>query len=211
MGFFNNLINAVGNQTKNAAQNATRNAVNGAVNNAVQSAINGGTPGKNRSETFTFAGIPADVNALMSLPEASLDSPYKTTALTMLALLQYENNPELCFSMLDALRGPAPMSPADKAFIKDRLNGKTYKVRSFFAGATVQNNYAPTSPLTIVVSENPYSYPEPNWATMYLQSSGADAPRSIKLRLKPSTNQWFLNEIQVLSDIRTPVAEDPWA
>lgn len=211
MGFLNNLINSVGNQAKNAAQNATRNAVNGAVNNAVQSAINGGKPGTNRSETFVFSGIPADVNALMSLPEASLDTPYKTTALVMLAMLQYENNPELCFAMIDALRGPAPMSPADKAFIKERLDGKTYKVKSFFAGATVQNNYTPSNPLTIVVSENPYSYLEPNWATMFVQSAGADSPRQIKLRLKPSTNQWFINDIQVLADIRVPVSADPWA
>jgi len=46
---------------------------------------------------------------------------------------------------------------------------------------------------------------------MYVTSGGADSPRPIKLRKKPSTGQWFLNEIQCLSDIRTPVAADPWA
>ena len=35
--------------------------------------------------------------------------------------------------------------------------------------------------------------------------------RSIKLRKKPSTGQWFLNDIQCLSDIRVPASEDPWA
>ena len=33
----------------------------------------------------------------------------------------------------------------------------------------------------------------------------------IKLRKKPSTGQWFLNDIQCLADIRVPVEEDPWA
>lgn len=59
--------------------------------------------------------------------------------------------------------------------------------------------------------ENPYSFSNENWATMYIQSYGADSPRSMKLRKKPSSGQWFLNEIQCLSDIRLPVEDDPWA
>lgn len=35
--------------------------------------------------------------------------------------------------------------------------------------------------------------------------------RSIKLRKKPSTGQWFLNDIQCLSEIRVPQEADPWA
>ena len=89
--------------------------------------------------------------------------------------------------------------------------GKTYKVKSFFAGATVENGYTPTMPLTITISDNPYSYPDPNWATLYLKSAGADTVRPIKFRKKPSTGQWFLNDYQNLSDIRVPAADDPWA
>ena len=63
----------------------------------------------------------------------------------------------------------------------------------------------------ISVSENPYSFDEENWATLYVTSGGADNPRPIKLRKKPSTGQWFLNDIQCLSDIRIPAEEDPWA
>lgn len=53
-------------------------------------------------------------------------------------------------------------------------------------------------------------YAEENWATLYVTSCGADNPRPIKLRKKPSTGQWILNDIQCLSDIRIPVEEDPW-
>ena len=49
------------------------------------------------------------------------------------------------------------------------------------------------------------------WATMFVKSSGADSPRQIKLRKKPSTGQWFLNDIQCLSDIKVPANLDPWA
>lgn len=147
----------------------------------------------------------------MSLPEASLDSPYKTTALTLLALLRFEHNPDACYAMLDALRGPDPMSAYAKSFIKERIAGKEYIVKSFFAGATLENNYTPPIPYTITVSSNPYSFPEENWAAMFVQSAGADGPRQVKLRRKPSTNQWFLNDILCLSNIRVPVARDPWA
>ena len=73
------------------------------------------------------------------------------------------------------------------------------------------NGYTPAMPYTIKVRDNPYSYPEENWATMHIKSSGADSDRQIKLRRKPSTGQWFLNEIQCLSDIRVPAEADPWA
>ena len=86
-----------------------------------------------------------------------------------------------------------------------------YKTRSFFAGATPQNDYTPTKPYTITVNETPYSFDVENWATLYVTSGGADNPRPIKLRKKPSTGQWFLNEIQCLADIRLPNAEDKWA
>ena len=164
-----------------------------------------------RSEMFTFNGIPSDVGQLSALPEAALDSPFKTAALTMLVLLKFESSPEMCFAMLDSLRGPDPMSNFAKSFIRERLSGKEYKVRSFFKGATVENGYTPSEPLTIEIYENPYSYPEENWASMYVKSAGADSPRQIKLRRKPSTGQWFLNDILCLSDIRTPAADDPWA
>jgi hypothetical protein len=44
-----------------------------------------------------------------------------------------------------------------------------------------------------------------------VKSSGADQPREFKLRLMPSTGQWFINDILALGDIRIPVSDDPWA
>ena len=123
----------------------------------------------------------------------------------------YEQNPDEAIEMLNFLKGPAEVSTYEKQFIRERLNGKGYKARSFFAGATPENGYKPTIPYVISVSENPYSFDEENWATLYVTSGGADNPRPIKLRKKPSTGQWFLNDIQCLSDIRIPVEEDPWA
>ncbi|MBQ8171186.1 MAG: hypothetical protein IJZ95_04255 [Oscillospiraceae bacterium] len=167
--------------------------------------------GSNRSESFTFTALPESVAELQALPEATLDSAFKTTALTIVALCAYEKNPDACIEMLNFLKGPAEVSTYEKGFIKERLNGKFYKTFSFFEGATPENGYKPDTPFVIKVSENPYSFDEENWATLYVTSGGADNPRPIKLRKKPSTGQWFLNDIQCLADIRVPVADDPWA
>ena len=162
-------------------------------------------------EKFTFAYVPKSVEELKALPESDMDSPYKSAALAMLVLCNYKNDVEGTHSMLDFLKGPEPLNPYEKQFLRDRLRDKEYKPFSFFEGANVDNDYTPTLPLTIVVSETPYSFREDNWSTLYIKSGGADSPRPIKFRRKPSTGQWFVNEIQCLSDIRTPKSSDPWA
>ena len=199
MGIFDSL--------KRAAESTVRKEAVKAVNQATQAV----GKGRNRSESFTFAVLPTNLAELQALPEASLDSAFKTTALTIIALCRYEQNPDEAIEMLNFLKGPAEVSTYEKQFIRERLTGKMYKPRSFFAGATPQNGYIPSQPLTITVSETPYSFDEDNWATLYVTSGGADNPRPIKLRKKPSTGQWFLNDIQCLADIRIPVEEDPWA
>ena len=196
---------------RRAAGSAARKEAVKAVNNAAQTAAQNVGRGRNRSESFTFASLPETVAQLQALPEASLDSAFKTTALTILALCRYETSPEDAFAMLDFLKGPAEVSGYEKQFIRERLQGKAYIPRSYLAGATPQNGYQPTAPYKVTIIENPYSFDNENWATLYVASGGADNPRPIKLRKKPSTGQWFLNDIQCLSEIRVPVAEDPWA
>lgn len=195
MGLFDSILKSAGN----------------AVNNAVSSAVNSVGKGSNRTESFTFSALPNSLAQLQAMPEASLDSPFKTTALTIAVLCAYEKNPEGCIEMLNFLKGPDDVSTYEKGFIKERLNGKFYKTFSFFEGATPANSYKPNTPYVIKVSENPYSFDNENWATLYVTSGGSDNPRPIKLRKKPSTGQWFLNDIQCLADIRVPVEEDPWA
>jgi len=182
-----------------------------AVNVMVQNASQTIAKSRNHTEKFVFASIPASVEELKALPEASLDSAFKTTALCVAVLCNLEKDLAATWEMLDYLKGPESVSEREKAFIKERLLGKTYKALSFFEGATPDNGYTPTTPYTITVSENPYSFDEENWATLYVTSGGADAPRPVKLRRKPSTNQWFINDIQCLADIRIPTEQDPWA
>ena len=162
------------------------------------------------NKTFTFNSLPKNVQELQRLPEAKLDSPYATVALTILALTRYEESPEDCIEMLNFLKGPEEVSTYEKQFLRDRLQGKYYKTFSFFKGTRPDNNYTPTKPYTITVSSNSYSFNDDGWATLYVQSSGADNPRPMKLRKKPSTGEWFLNDIQCLADIRLPANQDKW-
>ena len=109
---------------KRTAESTLKKETAKAVNNAVQSV----GKGKNRSESFTFAVLPTNVAELQALPEASLDSAFKTTALTIVALCRYEHNPDEAIEMLNCLKGPAEFSTYEKQFIRERLNGKGYKV-----------------------------------------------------------------------------------
>ena len=52
---------------------------------------------------------------------------------------------------------------------------------------------------------------EEGYKRLDIKSGGADTPRPITLRLKPSTGQWFLWEQIILVGIRVPVSQDPWA
>ena len=196
---------------KQAAISALKRESRKAVNKAVNTAVQNIGKGRNHTETFTFDALPQTLEALRALPEAKLDTAFKTTALTILALSRYESDPQTAYAMLSWLKGPDDFSTSEKSFLQDRLRGKEYKVRSFFEGATPENDYAPNKPYVISVIENPYSFDNENWATLYVSSGGADNPRNIKLRKKPSTGQWFLNDIQCLSDIRLPKSEDKWA
>ena len=186
---------------KSTAQQAANTAVSGAVQSI-----------GSKTERFTFSALPESLAEMQALPEASLDTPFKTAALTVCALCAYAADKEVGTEMLNWLRGPRPLTGQDILFLNDRFRyGKTYLPFTYFVGATPENSYQPTTPYTITVSENPYSFDEENWTTLYVTSGGADNPRPIKLRKNPSTGQWFLNEIQCLADIRVPVAEDPWA
>ncbi len=161
-----------------------------------------------KRQTITFSTLPQNVEQLKSLKESALTNPFEVCALVVATLCNYENNVDETINMLNFLKGPQPLSPYEKQFLKDRLQGKFYKPFSFFKGSSPQNNYQP-SEYTIEVFDNPYSYQNAGYVTLWMNSSGADSPRQLKLRQKGT--QWFLWENFLLSDIRTPAADDPWA
>lgn len=199
MGFFDDLKRALGNSVKREVVNT--------VNNAVKSI----GKGRNHSEKFSFAILPLNADEMKRLPEASLDTPFKTAALAVAALCRYGENPDDAIEMLNFLKGPEPVSGYEKQFFNERLKEKEYVPMSYFDGAIPDNGYKASVPYSISVYENPYSFDNENWATLWLKSGGADNMRSVKLRKKPSTGQWFLNDVQFLSEIRLPKELDKWS
>lgn len=163
----------------------------------------------NNSKTYAFPKVPTSVEELKSLCKSNMTDAFEVAALSVLAFCNYENDVQATIDMINYLKGPEDLSGYDIQFIKERLQDKLYVPRSFFKGSTPANNYQPQVPYEIVVSDNPYSYNEPNYVVLHLQSNGADSLRPVKLRKKG--DQWFIWQITYLSEIRKPAAEDPWA
>ncbi|MBO4452766.1 MAG: hypothetical protein J5793_02410 [Clostridia bacterium] len=162
------------------------------------------------STDVVFSKLPDTYEEFIALPQAALSTPQDAAALTVLALCFYPQDREVCYRMLDFLRGPRPMSPAEKQFIRDRFMDYDYVARSYFKGAVPANDYLPTEPYTITVSTNPYSFQEQGYAKMFIRSGGADTERSVQLR-QAKDGKWYLWEQFLLVGIRAPESTNPWA
>ena len=143
----------------------------------------------------------------------SCRTPEEVCAGFLCALNLYTKSPNDGVAAMDLLRGPRPMTPHDSQFLCDRLRGKEYLPLAYFDGATPQNGYKPTAPytLTVLPDQRPQDVEE-GYLRVFLQTAGADAPRPVKLRQKPSTGAWFLWEYSSpLSGIQIPASQVPWA
>ena len=149
------------------------------------------------SRTFHFKALPESAAEMKALPEAALTSPFETAALTVCALCAYAAAPEIGKEMLNI------------QFLQDRFRGGSHIPFSYFEGATPANHYTPSEPFTITVSADPHSYDQEGYVKLFIRSGGADSPRPIVLRQKGE--QWFLWQQLLMSAIRTPAAQDPWA
>lgn len=185
-------------------KNTAASAVGGAVNNSAMSI-------GNKSETFTFTALPESLAQMQALPEASLDSPFKTAALTVCALCAYAADKNIGTEMLNWLRGPRPLNGTEISFLNDRFRDeKTYIPFSYFEGATPDNDYTPSEPFRVTVQSTHVSGEEQGYMKLFIPCGGADSPRPIKLRMK-GDGKWFLWEQYLLTGIRTPKSADPWA
>ena len=192
MGVFDNLKNQAANAIGQAASNP------------------GGSGGKTVS--VVFSDIPETLSGFTALPQAAMSTPFDTAAMVAAALCVYPVSKDESIAMLNFLKGPQPLNPREISFIADRMsqnNKAGFIGASYFNGATPQNNYIPSEPYTIVVSDGPYSYQEEGYAVMKLKSGGADHTRDVKLR-KAKDGKWYLWDHGLLVDIRQPESTNPW-
>lgn len=195
---------------KSKAENAVKKTVNSAVSEGIDKVSSGIGNMGNKKEKIIFSSLPTSLEEFKALPQAAMSTPFETAAMTVLAFCYYPQNKELSLQMVDFLKGPRPLSGVEKSFIADRFRDGDYVPRSYFEGSTPQNDYTPSEPYTIVVSESPYSYQNENYATLYITSGGADSPRSVQMR-KAKDGKWYLWEQFILVGIRQPDSVDPWA
>ena len=169
-----------------------------------------GAPGGGKTVAVVFPALPQTLAEFTALPQAAMQTPFDTAALLIAALCLYPQNTAEAIAMINYLKGPQALSPYETQFLADRMRGKPYLPLSFLNGATPANNYTPTQPYTVAVSETPYSYQEQSYAKLVIPSGGADSPRPVQLRLAKD-GRWYLWEQFLLSDIRQPEASNPWA
>ena len=140
-------------QMKNRAEAAARSAVSNLGN---------------KRETFTFQALPESVEQMRALPEAAMDTPFKTAALTVCALCAFAADQAVGTDLLNFLRGPRPLTGQDISFIRDRFRGgaRNYIIFSYFGGAKPENDYTPSLPYTVTVSSDAHSYDEQGYARL---------------------------------------------
>jgi len=162
-------------------------------------------------ETFTFRALPESLAEMQALPEAALDTPFQTAALSLCALCAYAADKQIGIEMLNWLRGPRPLGGHEISFLDDRFRDeKTYVPFSYFSGAAPDNNYTPAQPFTVTFYTGPYSDQNEGYKKLFVDSAGADNPREIILRRR-GDGKWFLWDQFLLVDIRKPKSADPWA
>ncbi len=195
----NSLINRTEHKVGQGLQNEIRNSV-----------------GNFRVTTreFTYESLPLSLEALKAMQKNPQDF-FETAALAVLALNVYADFPEESKAMLDYLNGPDAVANRDLQLIQTQfMESARYTVKSYFKGATPQNNYTPSMPYTITVHDNPYSYDtmKDGYVSLYIPSGGSDNDRKVTLRTKPSTGEWFIYSWQgLLMGIRPAQETDPWA
>ena len=157
-----------------------------------------------------FDRLPGNLDELKAMPQASLNQPDYGAALFLAVMMHYTVDKEETYKMLEFLKGPYGLSTYEKQFLADRMADGAHVVRSFFKGTSPDNDYTPSLPY-MIETERGFDQEIDGRMKIFLTSSGADSKRHILLRHKVSTDQWFIEDQMLLSMIRTPKSQDPWA
>ncbi len=158
---------------------------------------------------FVFEKVPRNREEFIRLAQHDMTSPSYVAAAFVLALKVYTVDENAGIDIINYLKGPVELSGHDKSFLMDRLRDKKYLPDSYFEGANKGNNYTPSDPLVIEISDDPSNRVEEGYKKLFIKSAGADSKRPITLRQKGK--EFFLWEYSsILLSIVRPAAEDPW-
>ena len=212
MGLFDDLLKKAGAMTQNAVRTGFVKAKTG-ISHGIDSAVKSARQKASvKHKSVKFDTLPQTAEEMLAMKNYDQKDEYAVAAFTLAALLRYASAPEDGKAMLNTLKGPEDLSNFDLQLMDEKLAGGDYLIRSYFKGAEPENDYAPKTPYTVELLEYQNSRDIEHYLYLYVQSGGADSPRQIQLRQKPSTREWFLWTFQgLLMDIRIPLSEDKWA
>lgn len=185
--------------------------LNKAANDAVNTGIkNTAAAFTFQKETFTFNALPESLDELKALPEAALENPFQTAALTVCALCVYAADKSIGTEMLNYLRGPRPLTGHEISFLNDRFRDGHHVPFSYFKGAVPANDYTPDEPFTLTVESGAYSDANEGYKKLFIRSGGADSPREVVLR-QLGDGRWMLWDQFLMVSIRDAKSDNPWA
>ncbi len=181
------------------------------VDNIVNTSTNDGLNGA-LCTNIHIPYIPTSLDELIQLNSSNFKNPYGVAALTVVALCVYPYNKDIAIEMINYLKGPQMLTKYEMQFLNDRLKGRAYLPPSYLVGATPENNYTPQNPSSINIykTSNSEDMLGEGYLQLYLKSGGTDTAMPVRLRLKPSTKEWFLWEYFILTDIRKPTSDSSW-
>ena len=162
-----------------------------------------------------YDNLKLDKNELENMDRTN---PYNVVGAFVRTLTVYNSStPNEFYDLLQLLQGDfQPLSEMMKQNIKDRMsqNDKySFIGKSYFKGATPENDYTPSEPFELEVTENDYSDVEEGIKKLFVKSGGADSPRGIMVRLAKDGNYyvWSDSFMGLLADIRGVESKNPWA
>lgn len=158
------------------------------------------------------------INSKEELQNEDRTNPYNVAGLFINIINSYNINDDNNFiDLLQFLMGDfQPISNIMRQNIKDRMiQNEKYKYigKSYFKGATPQNNYTPSIPYEVEITENEYSKVGEDMLKLWIKNGGADNPRDITVRLAKDNNYyiWSNSFMGLLTDIKEPESNNPWA
>lgn len=154
---------------------------------------------------------------LKELKELDRKNPYNVAGAFIQIITDF--NPKDTKDFYDKLQflvgDNQPLTEVMKQNIKDRMlqNDKyPYIGKSYYKGATPENDYTPQEPYEIEIKDDIYVDSEAGFKKLTLKSGGADTGRSIMLRIAKDNNYYIWSDsfMGLLMDIKPLESTNPW-
>ena len=144
------------------------------------------------------------------IEELDRTNPYNVVGAFIQTITEFNpEDPEPFFEKLQILQGSLqPISELMKQNVEDRMNQNSkyeYIGKSYFVGSKPENEYEPTEPYQIEVTENPYSNIQEGYLKLFVKSGGAEALRGITMRRGKEDRNYYVwsdSFMGLLADIR---------